>query len=195
MRILWRHRNRRGWRIDHRSFLPQTKGGTDILENLLYCCYRCNQYKADYWPTQPSEPHLWHPQHEPIERHLLLLADGTLRPITTEVGAFTLQRLRLNRPPLVALRLRKQRETLEHRLLARYHDLVAVLAQLHRQQFALLEEQQALLADSGGWCNYCYSSEPNGDNVTTKKNTASSPCCWGRRCGCGSSFLRTNIDQ
>ena len=35
--------------IDH--FHLQTKGGTDILENLLYCCYRCNQYKADYWPT------------------------------------------------------------------------------------------------------------------------------------------------
>ena len=63
------------------------------------------------------------------------------------MGVFTLQRLRLNRPPLVALRLRKQRETLEHRLLARYHDLVAVLAQLHRQQVALLEEQQALLAE------------------------------------------------
>lgn len=130
--------------IDH--FHPQTKGGTDTLENLLYCCYRCNQYKADYWPIQPGEPHLWHPQHEPLDRHLLLLADGTLHPIT-EVGVFTLQRLRLNRPPLVALRVRKQRETVEHRLLARYHDLVAVLAQLHRQQVALLEEQQALLAE------------------------------------------------
>ena len=93
--------------IDH--FHPQTKDGTDTLENLLYCCYRCNQYKADYWPIQPGEPHLWHPQHEPLDRHLLLLADGTLHPIT-EVGVFTLQRLRLNRPPLVALRVRKQRK-------------------------------------------------------------------------------------
>ena len=36
--------------IDH--FQPHTKGGTDAPENLLYCCHRCNQYKADYWPIQ-----------------------------------------------------------------------------------------------------------------------------------------------
>ena len=114
--------------IDH--FQPHTKGGTDAPENLPYCCHRCNQYKADYWPTQPEDPPLWHPRHEPIERHLLLLADGTLYPITV-VGAFTLKRLRLNRPPLVAYRVRKQSEMAEHRLLARYRDLVLVLEQLY----------------------------------------------------------------
>jgi len=118
--------------IDH--FQPHTKGGTDAPENLLYCCHRCNQYKADYWPTQPEDPHLWHPRHEPIEQHLLLLADGTLYPITA-VGAFTLQRLR------------KQGEMAEHRILARYRDLVGVLEQLHQQQVALLEEQQVLLEE------------------------------------------------
>jgi hypothetical protein len=130
--------------IDH--FQPHTKGGTDAPENLLYCCHRCNQYKADYWPTQSEDPPLWHPRHEPIERHLLLLADGTLYPITT-IGAFTLKRLRLNRPPLVAYRLRKQGEIAEHRLLTRYRDLVVVLEQLHQQQVALLEEQQLLLEE------------------------------------------------
>jgi HNH endonuclease len=130
--------------IDH--FQPQTKGGTDAPENLLYCCHRCNQYKADYWPTQSEDPHLWHPRHEPIERHLLFLADGTLYP-RTEVGAFTLKRLRLNRPPLVAYRVRKQSEIAEHRLLTRYRDLVVVLEHLHQQQVALLEEQQVLLEE------------------------------------------------
>ncbi len=130
--------------IDH--FQPHTKGGTDAPENLLYCCQRCNQYKADYWPTPPEDPHLWHPRHEPIERHLLLLADGTLYPITA-VGAFTLQRLRLNRPPLIAYRVRKQSEMAEHRILARYRDLVVVMEQLHQQQVALLEEQQVLLEE------------------------------------------------
>jgi 5-methylcytosine-specific restriction endonuclease McrA len=38
--------------IDH--FQPRVRGGTNTPENLLYCCYRCNQYKADYWPTQPT---------------------------------------------------------------------------------------------------------------------------------------------
>jgi hypothetical protein len=130
--------------IDH--FQPRARGGTDAPENLLYCCYRCNQYKADYWPTQPEEPPLWQPRHEPIERHLLLLADGMLYPIT-EVGAFTLRRLRLNRPPLVAYRLRKQNDMAEHRLLARYYDLIVVLERLHQQQAALLEEQRALLEE------------------------------------------------
>lgn len=32
--------------VDH--FCPQTKGGTDDPDNLLYSCHRCNQYKADY---------------------------------------------------------------------------------------------------------------------------------------------------
>ncbi len=130
--------------IDH--FQPRARGGTDELANLLYCCYRCNQYKADYWPIQPEEPYLWQPRHEPMEQHLLLLADGTLYPITA-VGAFTLRRLRLNRPPLVAYRVRQQGDRAEHRLLARYYDLIVVLERLHQQQTALLEEQQALLAE------------------------------------------------
>jgi hypothetical protein len=130
--------------IDH--FRPHTKGGTDAPENLLYCCHRCNQYTADYWPVQPEDPHVWHPRHNAIERHLLLLADGTLYPITA-VGAFTLQRLRLNRPPLVASRLRKQSAMAEHCILARYRDLMVVLEQLHQQQVALLEEQQRLLEE------------------------------------------------
>jgi HNH endonuclease len=129
--------------IDH--FQPHTKGGTDAPENLLYCCHRCNQYKADYWPTQSEDPPLWHPRHEPIER-LLLLANGTLYPIT-ETGAFTLKRLRLNRPPLVAYRVRKQGEMAEYRLLTRYRDLMVILEQLHQQQVAILEEQQVLLEE------------------------------------------------
>jgi hypothetical protein len=81
-----------------------------------------------------------------MERHLLLLADGTLYPIT-DVGAFTLKRLRLNRPPLIAYRLRKQDDRAEHRLLARYRELVVVLGLLHQQQVALLAEQQLLLEE------------------------------------------------
>ena len=32
--------------IDH--FRPKSKGGTDELANLVYCCVRCNTYKGNY---------------------------------------------------------------------------------------------------------------------------------------------------
>ena len=40
--------------IDH--FQPRTQQGSDNLENLVYCCIRCNQYKLDYWPTHANDP-------------------------------------------------------------------------------------------------------------------------------------------
>jgi hypothetical protein len=55
-------------------------------------------------------------------------------------GLFTLKRLRLNRQPLVAHRLRKRQWT-------RYLDLVQSLKQLYTQQFALMEEQRQLLEE------------------------------------------------
>jgi hypothetical protein len=123
--------------IDH--FQPKKRGGDDSLDNLLYCCIRCNQYKLDYWPAHPDDPSLWNPCREPASEHFLELDDGTLYPLTA-TGAFTLRRLRLNRPPLVAHRQRK-------RLLTRYRDLVQMLEQLLTQQSILMEEQQRLLKE------------------------------------------------
>jgi hypothetical protein len=130
--------------IDH--FHPQSRDGTDDLSNLLCCCSRCNQYKADYWPTHEHEPRLWNPRQDTFTSHLLTLADGTLYPITP-IGAFTLRRLRLNRPPLVAHRLRQYHRSEEQRLLARYRDLVTVLEQIQTQQVIFLEEQRKLLEE------------------------------------------------
>jgi hypothetical protein len=122
--------------VDH--YHPRSNGGPDDLDNLLYCCARCNQHKADYWPMQPGDPALWHPRREPIQTHLLTLVDGTLHPITV-TGAFTLRRLRLNCPPLVAHRLRKLKQAEESRLLAHYRVVTLALAQLQEQHAALLE--------------------------------------------------------
>jgi hypothetical protein len=130
--------------IDH--FQPITKGGDDGLENLLYCCHRCNQYKLDYWPTHPDEPSLWNPRREPAAQHFLELDDGTLHPLT-DVGAFTLKRLRLNRSPLVAYRLRKRQQAEEIRLLTRYREMVQLLEQLNNQLSVLMEEQRQLLEE------------------------------------------------
>lgn len=78
--------------------------------------------------------------------HFLHLEDGTLYPLTP-TGTFTIQRIRLNRPPLVAYRLRQRRQAEEGRLLTRYHELVGLLEQVQRQHLALLEEHRRLLAE------------------------------------------------
>jgi hypothetical protein len=130
--------------IDH--FQPKAKGGDDSLDNLLYCCPRCNQYKLDYWPVQPDDPSLWNPRQEPAAQHFLELDDGTLHPLTP-IGAFTLRRLRLNCPPLVAYRLRRRQQVEETRLLTRYRDLIQLLEHLHVQLSVLMEEQRQLLEE------------------------------------------------
>ncbi len=58
-----------------------------------------------------------------------------------------MRRLRLNRPPLVALRLRRQAQAEEGRLLSHYQTLIELLAQLTEQQAELLKEQQLLLEE------------------------------------------------
>jgi hypothetical protein len=130
--------------VDH--FRPQTADGTDELTNLLYCCWPCNLYKADYWPAQASDPALWNPRQEPITVHCLLLADATLHSLTP-TGRFTIARLRLNRTPLVAYRLRRQLQAGELRLLQQYREVIAALEHLQRQHALLLEEHRALLAE------------------------------------------------
>lgn len=130
--------------LDH--YQPQAKGGQDSLDNLLYCCARCNQYKADYWQVKLDDPVLWNPRREPASQHFLELDDGTLHPLTT-IATFTLKRLRLNRAPLVAYRLRKRQQAEELRLLTRYRDLVQLLEQLNMQLSAEMMEQRQLLEE------------------------------------------------
>jgi hypothetical protein len=128
--------------VDH--FRPGTRGGSDDISNLLYCCYRCNLYKADYWPNQPIDVPLWNPRQEPASTHFLTLLDGSLHPITA-VGAFTIRRLRLNRSPLLSYRRRKQSESEEAKLLARYREVITSLEHLEQQYAALLADHRALL--------------------------------------------------
>ncbi len=132
--------------IDH--FQPRTQGGSDDFDNLIYCCHRCNEYKADYWPAKPTEPMLWNPRREIFDTHFLPLADGTLYA-KTPTGEFTLRRVRLNRPPLVAYRLRKQQHAEEQRLFMRRRDVLALLEQLLQQETTLLKENRDLLEMQG----------------------------------------------
>lgn len=69
-----------------------------------------------------------------------------LHPLTA-IGTFTINRLRLNRQPLISYRLRKKQGEEELRLLTRYGELVELLEGLNRQMSNLMEEQQALLQE------------------------------------------------
>lgn len=130
--------------VDH--FQPQSQGGADILDNLIYAYHRCNQYKLDYWPANPKAPHLWNPRTEPASLHFIETLDGFLQPLTA-TGAFTLARLRLNRPSLVAHRQQKHVQAEESRLLTQYKELIELHQQLNRQLSVLIEEQSQLLAE------------------------------------------------
>lgn len=130
--------------VDH--YQPQSRGGSDNLENLIYACACCNQYKQDFWITDESLPKLWNPRSEHYNKHFIELEDGQLLALTT-TGEFTCKRLRLNRPPLIAYRLQRRHQTEETRLLERYRDLVLLLTQLNAQLTILVTEQQALLKE------------------------------------------------
>src|SRR5688572_8987337 len=80
--------------IDH--FLPRVHGGEDSLDNLVYCCHACNEFKGDYWQTEP-EARLLHPLLDDLTLHYREQDDGTLVALT-ERGANHLQVLHLNRP-------------------------------------------------------------------------------------------------
>ena len=116
----------------------------------MYCCPACNRLKGDFWP--PADPHtarqrLLHPGRDDLAQHLRAEPDGRLTALT-HTGAFHIERLRLNRRPLLVLRQARQevagvRESLEavrveqERLRARIaaleqelHDVLTQLARL-----------------------------------------------------------------
>lgn len=114
--------------VDHHQ--PVTAGGDDSDENLVYACFRCNTYKADFFPM-PADiqkaRRVLHPLRDPISFHLRENEQtGWLEPLT-ETGRFHALLLRLNRPQLV-----------EYRMHGRLAQLLAASTQL------LQEENQAL---------------------------------------------------
>ena len=53
--------------VDH--FQPTSKGGGDDEENLVYCCFRCNLYKGDYWADAPNQTRLWNSRKDERDEH------------------------------------------------------------------------------------------------------------------------------
>jgi hypothetical protein len=93
--------------IDH--FQPQSKGGSDALDNLIYACPGCNQYKQDYWPLDMQSLPLWNPRNRDAAEHFTEAENGQLIALT-DVGAFTIRHLRLNRLQLIAYRQNRRRQ-------------------------------------------------------------------------------------
>jgi HNH endonuclease len=94
--------------LDH--FHPRSKGGSDELNNLIYCCPACNRFKRDYWPTDATATQtrrLLHPLRDRWDEHLIEEENGRIRALT-ESGAFHLASLHLNRPQLLAVRTRRR---------------------------------------------------------------------------------------
>jgi hypothetical protein len=134
--------------IDH--FQPRTKAGSDTLENLVYACIACNQYKQDYWPRTEIAPILWNPRQESASQHFVEQEDGELIALTP-TGVFTIKRLRLNRSQLIAARQRRQQQLQVERLLRRYQELTILQLQINIQLTDLAIEQQMLLKDQQKW--------------------------------------------
>lgn len=93
--------------VDHHR--PTSEGGSDQSDNLVYCCSKCNAHKGNYWhETHPPHIRLLHPRRDDFTLHLREGDDGHLTGLTPE-GRFLIERMRLNRPALVAYR-QNQRE-------------------------------------------------------------------------------------
>ncbi len=94
--------------IDH--YRPQSRFGNHTLENLVYCCPKCNAYKGSYWhEVDPPYIRLLHPRQDDLTAHLREETNGRVVGLTKE-GVFFIQRLHLNRPSLIAYRLKRRTE-------------------------------------------------------------------------------------
>jgi hypothetical protein len=79
-----------------------------------------------------------------------LLEDGRLFPITA-VGAFTLDRLKLDRPVLIAYRLAKRRIADQERATAESLEILAALRVLREDLREAVREQRELLQELRHW--------------------------------------------
>lgn len=139
--------------IDH--FHPHSKGGGDEEENLVYCCFRCNLYKSDYWADAPNEIRLWNPRKDKWDEHFWLSETGKLFALT-EIGEQTIKLLRLNRQSLVVKRQQNYQKTEERQILEQTEKAVDALIRLSQQQRDLLKEQQNLLEEQRRFIEFLF---------------------------------------
>ena len=121
--------------VDH--FRPVVAGGGEDADNLVYCCFRCNTYKGDFFPNALDLQHgrrLLHPLLDPSSPHYLPDDQSGHLQSLTATGRFHIDLLRLNRPQLV-----------QQRLTMRSIDLLQESHRLLQDENALLRNRIALL--------------------------------------------------
>ena len=126
--------------VDH--YYPTSAGGDDSDDNLVYCCSRCNLYKGAFAPNDEDTARghrVLHPLRDDVAAHLRRNdRTGQLEPLT-ETGRFHIVLLHLNRPELVAYRLR---QSLTLSLVARQR----LLEEANQQLRAILAAQERYIA-------------------------------------------------
>lgn len=134
--------------------------------NLYYCCRRCNHHKSSTWPNAEDlekERRFFDPCEEDPDEHFRLTRDesgnenGEIAS-ETPAGQYSIEKIRLNRRQLIAIRLDIAREERADRkrldlvdgLLsslgtrARSSSDIAMLEELRRQASKSLEDIRAL---------------------------------------------------
>lgn len=129
--------------IDH--VLPKSQGGKDSLANLVYCCHSCNEFKGAYYPKSSVQLPLWNPRIESSETHFLELIDGRIHSLT-DIGEFTIRRLRLNRLQLIAYRLKMRQEQTEKRAMLFQSEIIDMLKRLLDNELILMEDRMLLMS-------------------------------------------------
>lgn len=92
--------------FDH--FQPQSSGGSDEADNLVYACHACNEFKGECW-GDTEETRLLHPLRDEVNLHIREETDRTLIGITPP-GQRYISQLQLNRFPLVLHRKSQLRD-------------------------------------------------------------------------------------
>lgn len=94
--------------VEH--ILPQSRGGSDSLDNLALACHACNLFKSDF-ETGPDEENqaevaLFHPRRDTWEQHFAVDTVQATILGRTPTGRATVERLQMNRPRQLAARRR-----------------------------------------------------------------------------------------
>jgi uncharacterized protein (TIGR02646 family) len=78
--------------------------------NLYYACFRCNRFKWDHWPSGAEVQdgrRFWDPCADvSVEHFYCTFTDGAIHP-RTKCGDYTREKVRLDRPFLRTLRLKR----------------------------------------------------------------------------------------